>query len=130
MLVSYPRPTLSAVERYDPDEYVEAVLRLVERIPPGRVMAYGAIAEWLFDEFGRGSARRVGTIMAQYGATVPWHRVVSGGGRLPPGHETAARARLEAEGVVFRGPRIRMADYAWWPLDAEGPRRPRPDVGR
>ena len=67
--------------------YVEAVLALVERIPPGRVMSYGAIAEYLADEFGRGSARRVGTIMAQYGGAVPWYRVVNGGGRLPPGHE-------------------------------------------
>ena len=94
-----------------PDEYVEAVLQVVERIPAGRVMAYGAIAEWLHDRFGRGSARRVGTIMAQYGGSCA---LASGGvqarGRLPPGHELQAQDRsLEAEGVVFRGPRIRMA---------------------
>jgi alkylated DNA nucleotide flippase Atl1 len=100
----------------DSAAYVEAVLALVERIPPGRVMAYGAIAEFLYDEFGRGSARRVGTIMAQYGGSVPWFRVVSGAGRLPPGHEQAARDRLAAEGVQFRASgRIAMADYAWWP---------------
>lgn len=102
-------------ERYDPSEYVEAVLDLVERIPPGRVMSYGAIAEFLYDRFGRGSARRVGTIMATHGGPVPWHRVVSGGGRLPPGHEIEARKRLESEGVRFHGPRIRMIDYTWWP---------------
>lgn len=104
-----------AVNPYDPDEYVEAVLQLVERIPPGRVMAYGAIAEYLHDRFGRGSARRVGTIMAQHGGAVPWYRVVNGGGRLPPGHESQARRRLEAEGVVFSGVRVKMAEYAWWP---------------
>ena len=102
-------------DSYDPAEYVDAVLDLVERIPPGRVMSYGAIAEYLYDRFGRGSARRVGTIMANYGGPVPWHRVVSGGGRLPPGHEIEARQRLESEGVSFRGSRILMADYAWWP---------------
>jgi len=36
----------------DPDDYVEAVLSLVERIPPGRVMSYGAIAEYLHEAFG------------------------------------------------------------------------------
>ena len=100
---------------YDPQEYVEAVLGLVESIPPGRVMSYGAVADALHDRFGRGSARRVGTIMAQWGGGVPWHRVVNGAGRLPPGHELRSRALLESEGVVFRGPRVRMADYAWQP---------------
>ncbi len=100
---------------YDPQEYVEAVLDLVERIPPGRVMAYGAIAEYLFPRFGRGSPRRVGTIMAHYGGAVPWHRVVTAGGRLAPGHELTARRRLEDEGVRLTGPRILMSQYAWWP---------------
>jgi alkylated DNA nucleotide flippase Atl1 len=98
-----------------PEEYVEEVLSLVERIPPGRVMSYGAIAEYLHDRSGRGSARRIGTIMAQYGGAVPWYRVVSGAGRLPPGHEQRARARLMEEGIVFSGPRVTMRDYAWWP---------------
>jgi methylated-DNA-protein-cysteine methyltransferase-like protein len=106
---------MAADGAYDPQEYVEAVLALVERIPPGRVMSYGAIAEFLYDRFGRGSARRIGTIMAQWGSAVPWHRVVSGGGRLPPGHEVAARALLVTEGVPFRGQRVVMADAAWWP---------------
>lgn len=106
---------------YDPAAYVEAVLQLVERIPRGRVTSYGAIADRLHDRFGRGSARRVGTIMAQYGAAVPWHRVVSGDGRLPPGHEAEARRRLQREGVALHGPRVSMATYAWSPQDT--PRR-------
>ncbi|HEX6872689.1 MAG TPA: MGMT family protein [Micromonosporaceae bacterium] len=100
---------------YDPAEYVEAVLQLVERIPPGRVISYGAIAEYLLPRFGRGSARRVGTIMARYGGPVPWHRVVNGSGRVVPGHEREALRRLAAEGVVLRGERVPMAQYAWWP---------------
>ena len=99
----------------DPDDYVEAVLSLVERIPPGRVMSYGAIAEYLYEAFGRASPRRVGTIMAQYGGSVPWYRVVNAAGRTPPGHEQRARRLLEREGVVFQGPRVSMTTYAWWP---------------
>jgi alkylated DNA nucleotide flippase Atl1 len=106
---------LPGVDGYDPEDYVEAVLALVERIPPGRVMSYGAIAEFLHDRFGKGSARRVGTIMARYGASVPWHRVVSGAGRLPPGHENEARRRLAAEGTAFRGTHVAMPAASWWP---------------
>ena len=101
----------------DPADYVEAVLSLVERIPPGRVMSYGAIAEYLHEAFDQASPRRVGTIMAQYGGSVPWYRVVNSAGRMPPGHEQKARRLLQGEGVVFAGPRVAMARYAWWPDD-------------
>ena len=89
-----------------PEEYVEAVLAMVETIPPGRVMTYGAVADALAEESGRNSARRVGSIMARHGGGVPWHRVVGAGGRLVPSHENEARRRLEAEGVAFRGARV------------------------
>lgn len=88
------------------EEYVEAVLSYVERIPPGRVTTYGAIADALADASGRNSARQVGTIMARHGGAVPWHRVVGAGGRLVPGYENEARRRLKAEGVPFRGERV------------------------
>ncbi len=94
---------------------MEAVLDVVERIPAGRVMSYGAIAETLMPRFGRGSARRVGTIMALHGASVPWHRVVNAAGRTPPGHEERARRLLIAEGVAFRGDHVDMAAHAWFP---------------
>jgi alkylated DNA nucleotide flippase Atl1 len=99
----------------DPAEYVEAVLDLVDRIPRGRVMSYGAIAEYLAPRFNRASARRVGTIMALHGGSVPWYRVVTASGRTPPGHEVAARRRLTTEGVSFRGERVDMARHAWFP---------------
>jgi methylated-DNA-protein-cysteine methyltransferase-like protein len=98
-----------------PEEYVEEVLSLVEQIPPGRVMSYGAIADHLAEASGRSSARLVGTIMARHGGPVPWHRVVANNGRLVPGHEVEARARLIAEGIGFDGPRVTMSKYAWHP---------------
>jgi alkylated DNA nucleotide flippase Atl1 len=98
-----------------PDEYVEAVLDLVERIPPGRVMSYGAVADALSECSGRASARLVGSIMARHGGAVPWHRVVNSAGRLPPGHEREAGARLRAEGCPLRGERVDMAEALWSP---------------
>jgi methylated-DNA-protein-cysteine methyltransferase related protein len=93
------------------DEYVEEVLALVERIPPGRVMSYGAIAEWL----GRGGPRQVGTVMSRYGGAVPWHRVVAANGRVVPGHEVEALRRLRAERTPLRGERVDMRAAAWYP---------------
>jgi methylated-DNA-protein-cysteine methyltransferase related protein len=93
------------------DDYVEEVLGLVERIPPGRVMSYGAIASWL----GHGGPRQVGAVMARYGGPVPWHRVVATNGRVVPGHEAEALRRHRAEGTPMRGDRVDMRRAAWWP---------------
>lgn len=100
------------------DEYVEAVLSLVERIPPGRVMAYGAIAELVGYELERGGPRIVGAVMALHGGGVPWWRVVTSSGRLPPGHEVEALRELAAEGTPMTrdGARVDMRRAAWSPL--------------
>jgi methylated-DNA-protein-cysteine methyltransferase-like protein len=98
-----------------PQEYVEEVLALVERIPPGRVMSYGAIADALADASGRNSARLVGNIMARHGGGVPAHRVVNAAGRLPPGFETEALRRHRAEGTPLNGDRVDIRRAAWTP---------------
>ena len=98
-----------------PQEYVEEVLSLVERIPVGKVMSYGAIADALADTSGRNSARQVGTIMARHGGGVPWHRVVTSSGRMPPGHEQEARQRLLSEGVPLKGDHVDIARAGWLP---------------
>ncbi|MGC5050129.1 MGMT family protein [Micromonospora sp. DT48] len=98
-----------------PDEYVEAVLELVDRIPPGRVMSYGAVADALAERSGRASARLIGAIMARHGAGVPWHRVVNAGGVLPPRLAQQARARWLAEGTPLRGAGVDMKSAGWWP---------------
>jgi methylated-DNA-protein-cysteine methyltransferase-like protein len=103
------------VARVTPQEYVEEVLSLVERIPEGKVMSYGGIADALADRSGRNSARQVGTIMARHGGGVPWHRVVASNGRLVPGHEQEARQRLLADGVPLKGERVDMAKATWCP---------------
>jgi methylated-DNA-protein-cysteine methyltransferase related protein len=103
------------VARVTPQEYTEEVLALVERIPEGKVMTYGAIADALADESGRNSPRQVGNIMARHGGGVPWHRVVNSAGRMPPGHEQEARQRLLSEGVPLKGERVDLTRAIWMP---------------
>ncbi|WP_332888278.1 MGMT family protein [Streptomyces carminius] len=79
-------------------EYAEKVLTVVEGIPPGRVMTYGDIAEWL----GEGGPRQVGRVMSLYGGAVPWWRVVRADGTPPPCHEGRALAHYRREGTPLR----------------------------
>ncbi|GIE03847.1 hypothetical protein Adu01nite_51970 [Paractinoplanes durhamensis] len=101
--------------RVTPQEYVEEVLSLVERIPAGKVMSYGAVADALAEVSGRNSARQIGNIMARHGGGVPWHRVVNSAGRMPPGHEQEARQRLLSEGVPLKGDRVDVSRALWMP---------------
>ena len=98
-----------------PQEYVEEVLALIERIPEGKVMSYGAVADALAERSGRNSARQIGNIMARHGGAVPWHRVVTSAGRTPPGHEDEARQRLLSDGVPLRGDHVDMTRAQWRP---------------
>ena len=99
------------------DEYVETVLRVVEQIPPGWAMAYGAVADVVADRLGRGGPRTVGAVMSVYGGAVPWWRVVTASGGLPRGHEVAALRELVAEGCPLSsdGSRVDLARAAWHP---------------
>lgn len=99
------------------DEYVEAVLSTAERIPPGKAMSYGAIAEVVGEALGRGGPRLVGAVMSAYGGAVPWWRVVTADGRLPRGHEVRALRELAAEGcpLTADGARVDMRRAAWRP---------------
>lgn len=101
----------------DREEYVERVLRVVEEIPPGRVMTYGAVA----DAVGRGGPRQVGGVMAGYGGPVPWWRVIRADGRPPPGHEREALRHYAEEGTPLRSSvsRARRVDLrrAFWTPD-------------
>ena len=86
------------------EEYVEAVLVQVERIPAGSVASYGDIAE----QVGRGGPRQVGQVMSRYGSAVPWWRVVRADGRPVAGLEETALTRLRAENVPLKGERVDM----------------------
>ncbi|HKB31374.1 MAG TPA: MGMT family protein [Streptosporangiaceae bacterium] len=80
------------------DGFADRVLGVVERIPAGRVMSYGDIAEYL----GEGGPRQVGRVLAQWGGAVPWWRVIHADGSPPPGHERAAHAHYLTESTPLR----------------------------
>ena len=86
--------------------FAARVLRLVSRIPAGRVSTYGDLARLA----GRpASARAVGRILAAGRAPgLPYHRVVASGGLLGGygGGAAIKIALLAAEGVVVRRGRV------------------------
>ena len=88
------------------------VLSLVERIPPGKVTTYGALAQ----AAAVGGPRQIGRVMAQYGGSVPWWRVIHADGTLPVCHDGEAREHHLAEGTPFRpSGRVDLAAAMWWP---------------
>ena len=76
------------------EELVEAVLRVVEEIPEGRVATYGMIARAV----GTGP-RVVGRIMHDWGGGVPWWRVVNVHGTFPTTVRGEGFSEWEREGI-------------------------------
>jgi alkylated DNA nucleotide flippase Atl1 len=79
-------------------DFASQVLELADSIPPGRVLSYGDVAEYL----GQGGPRQVGRVMALWGGGAPWWRVVHADGSLLAGHERAALERYRVEGTPVR----------------------------
>lgn len=102
-------------EEAGPDEYSSRVLEVTEAIPPGRVMSYGDVAEYL----GEGGPRQVGRVMSLWGGGVTWWRVVHADGSLLAGHEQEALRNYRAERTPLRPagpsglPRIDMRRARW-----------------
>jgi alkylated DNA nucleotide flippase Atl1 len=89
--------------------FAHVVLDAVDRIPPGRVMSYSDVADFI----AAGSGRAVGTVMAKYGGEVPWHRVVRADGSCAPGVRDRQVALLRSEGVPMNGLRVDLARARW-----------------
>jgi methylated-DNA-protein-cysteine methyltransferase-like protein len=117
------------VSKLEPDRAVQEsisyrgrVYEIVERIPAGRVMTYGQIAEILGEGY---TPRTVGFVMhAADEEKTPWQRVINSQGAcstgrviLPPDKQ---QRMLEAEGIVFdaRG-RCDLKRYRWTPEEVE-----------
>lgn len=95
-------------------DFAEAVLDIVDRIPPGMVLAYGDVAELL----GQGGPRQVGSAMSRYGSSVTWWRVTRVSGEAPQGLQDEAIAHWRAEGTAMvrgalAGRRVDMTRARW-----------------
>lgn len=100
-----------------------ALYATLARVPPGRVVSYGQLAE--LAGLGR-AARWVGRCLAQLpeDSRLPWHRVVAADGRLslpagsPAGDEQ--RRRLTAEGMLLPDGRLDIRRHRWHPPGQSG----------
>lgn len=91
------------------DTWAARILACVESIPPGRVMTYGDVAEYV----GVKSARIVGRVLSIDGGTVPWHRVMRSDGTCAEPVRARQLALLRAEGVPLRGERVDLRGARW-----------------
>lgn len=90
--------------------FARLVLDTVDAIPPGKVMAYGDIAEYL----EQGGPRLVARMMSLYGHEVPWWRVLRADGSCAPEVADEQWAKLRAEGTPLReSGRVDMTGARW-----------------
>ena len=94
----------------------DKVYRLVQRIPRGRVLTYGALAKALRLP---GGARTAGRAMASTpsGRGIPWHRVVGERGKIliRGPYAMLQKKLLESEGVKLIESRVQLNLHAWKP---------------
>ena len=109
-------------------KYRERVYRIVRKIPSGRVMTYGQLAEILGEGY---TPRTIGFVMHGSDDKTPWHRVVNAQGACSTGrvvvpHDKQQRM-LEHEGVKFNErARCELKEYLWIPSEKQTPTRREP----
>jgi methylated-DNA-protein-cysteine methyltransferase-like protein len=101
--------------------YRERAFEIVRRIPSGRVMTYGQLAEILGEGY---TARTVGFVMHSADQTVPWQRVINAQGACSTGRVIVPpdlqQRMLVSEGVVFNEKgRCDLSRYRWTPEEYE-----------
>lgn len=105
-------------ESVNDQKYRQKVYEIVKKIPVGRVMTYGQIAEILGEGY---TPRTVGFVMhAAETENVPWQRVINSQGACSTGKMTVPvnlqQSILESEGVKFNDKgRCDLAVYRWSP---------------
>ncbi|HEV8652844.1 MAG TPA: MGMT family protein [Actinomycetes bacterium] len=94
------------------NDVVERVLAVVERIPSGRVLSYGDVAELA----PAPTPRDVGQVLLRHGDGVPWWRVLRADGTPAPHLRDRQLALLRAEGTPMtpfgEGVDLRRARWA------------------
>jgi len=96
------------------DTFARRVLRIVTRIPAGRVATYGDVAALAG---APRAARAVGNVLRDARVPgVPYHRVIAAGGRLGGygGAPGLKRTLLTAEGLQVTPTRVRHFEAVRW----------------
>src|SRR5215217_8711892 len=100
----------------DNPKYRERVYAIVRRIPSGRVMTYGQIAELLGNGY---TPRTVGFCMHSSPEDIPWHRVLNAQGKTSTGKivlpHDKQQLMLEQEGVIFDNARCDLEKFLYIP---------------
>ncbi len=98
------------------EDLAAAVLDCVRSIPPGKVMTYGDVAEFV----GWRGPRWVGRVLAESGEgdgdgeqPLPWHRVVPATGLCAQHIRIEQMDRLRAEATPLRGDRVDVRRARW-----------------
>src|SRR5215471_12615077 len=110
-------PTSKRSARSSPGGAFARVLRVVARIPRGRLATYGQVARLAGMP---GGARTVGWALAALrDGDLPWHRVINAQGRISPrgggldcGERQASRLRREGVRPAKSG-RYDLVRYGW-----------------
>jgi methylated-DNA-protein-cysteine methyltransferase-like protein len=93
----------------------DQIYELVSKIPSGKVLTYGLIAQ----ELGLKTPRQVGWVLHRNPDhnKIPCHRVVFSDGKLSGqfafGGRDAQKKWLASEGVLFKGERVDLQRCLW-----------------
>ena len=102
----------------DKQTRLRRIWETIQDIPPGRVAAYGQIAE--IAGIPRGARQTAYALrVAPIDLELPWHRVVQASGKSAfdrnSRHFRMQRERLAEEGVPLVNGKVDMAKYRWQP---------------
>lgn len=101
-----------------PETFEQRIIKLLKKIPKGKVVTYGQIAAMAGNPRG---ARQVVRILSTCSKKekLPWHRVINRLGQISlPLHDgyEIQKALLEAEDIKFNlNDKIDLATYQWQP---------------
>ncbi|MET3574222.1 MGMT family protein [Bhargavaea ullalensis] len=100
------------------EPFTEQVVRLLKKVPAGKVATYGQIARLAGNSrAARQVARILHSMSRRHG--IPWHRIINAKGEIAVGDPDIAREQedlLSAEGVpVTGGRRVDLHEYRWDP---------------
>lgn len=92
--------------------FTETVYEVVSRIPAGKVATYGQVASMAGNSH---ASRAVGTALRHSPPGLPYHRIVSGDGRIASLlGDQHRRTLLGAEGVTFiPDGRVDLRKHTW-----------------